>query len=225
MVAIPSNPRFKNITGQVFGRWTVAGYAGDRYWECVCACGYTAAVFGGTLKNGASKSCGCLSAERSRVHGDGGLGSKRAPEYTAYYGARDRCTNPTNRKYADYGARGIEFNFDSYQEFLAVIGRRPSSKHSLDRVNVNGNYELGNVRWATIKEQNRNTRTNILLTVDGATKTLPEWAEIQDISPQTLKGRYDSGWCHKCAVTIPVLPKSKCMGGNCPHVISQRNHQ
>lgn len=216
---IPANPRFKDLTGRVFGRWTVVSFARQvknknntlNMWNCRCVCGVKKEVFGGSLTRGLSASCGCLQAERRTKHGDGGRsgGSSRAPEYTAYYGARTRCTKPNARSYPDYGGRGIEFRFSSYQEFLAAVGRRPSPDHSLDRIDTNGHYEAGNLRWATIHEQNRNVRGNILLTVDGVTKTLPEWAELCGLSPQTLKGRVDAGWCDACAVNLPIVPPTE----------------
>jgi len=80
------------------------------------------------------------------------------PEYTAYTQARQRCTNPRHLSWPRYGARGIEFRFSSFEEFLADVGPRPTSEHSLDRIDNDGHYEPGNVRWATREEQARNTR-------------------------------------------------------------------
>jgi hypothetical protein len=91
-------------------------------------------------------------------HGDSARGS-RSVEVTAFYMARGRCTNPNNRKWKDYGGRGIRFLFDNFQQFLAEVGRRPSKQHSLDRYpNNDGHYEPGNVRWATRHEQSTNRR-------------------------------------------------------------------
>lgn len=73
-------------------------------------------------------------------------------------GAKGRCTNPNNPSYKDYGARGIEFRFNSFQEFLNEVGRRPSSQHSLDRIDNNGHYAKGNLRWADKKAQANNRR-------------------------------------------------------------------
>lgn len=79
-------------------------------------------------------------------------------EYFAYGGAKQRCTNPNNKKYQAYGGRGIKFLFTSFESFIAAVGLRPSPQHSLDRIENNGNYEPGNVKWSTRWEQNLNRR-------------------------------------------------------------------
>lgn len=85
-------------------------------------------------------------------------GMSRTPEYGAYLAAKQRCTNSKDDAWPDYGGRGIEFRFTSFEQFFAEIGPRPSLKHSLDRKENDGHYELGNVRWATMREQNLNCR-------------------------------------------------------------------
>ena len=96
----------------------------------------------------------------------------------------------------DYGGRGIRVcdRWKSYEVFLQDVGRRPSPKHSLDRIDNEGNYEPGNVRWATIKEQNRNTRGNRSLTPAGRTQVLIEWAEETGIPAERIRGRLRCGW-------------------------------
>lgn len=93
------------------------------------------------------------------IHGHNRKG-KRSPEYRAYYHAKDRCTNPNDKGYLYYGGRGIQFLFNTFAEFLADVGLRPTKKHSLDRKNNNGHYEPGNLRWATKSEQMKNRRSN-----------------------------------------------------------------
>lgn len=80
------------------------------------------------------------------------------PEYRAYQHAKDRCRNPNNNRWAIYGGRGIEFRFDSFKEFYGAVGERPSHAHSLDRIDTDGHYERGNLRWATRSEQAFNRR-------------------------------------------------------------------
>jgi hypothetical protein len=83
----------------------------------------------------------------------------RSPEYRAYEDARRRCKNPNRKDWRNYGGRGIEFRFASFVDFIKEIGIRPSNNHSLDRINNNGHYEIGNIRWATPSEQQSNRRT------------------------------------------------------------------
>jgi hypothetical protein len=79
-------------------------------------------------------------------------------EYHAYIGARSRCRNPKNDSYDKYGGRGIEFRFSSFEQFFAELGPRPGPEYSVDRIDNEGHYEMGNVRWATLSEQNLNRR-------------------------------------------------------------------
>lgn len=107
-----------------------------------------------------------------------------------------RCTNPKTREYGHYGGRGITIDetFKSFEGFYAYMGPKPSPSHSIDRINNNGNYEPGNVRWATKKEQGRNTRVNRLITHNGETKCVAEWAEIVGVPPLRIGKRLLRGW-------------------------------
>lgn len=156
-----------DLTGQRFGRLIALEFVGrqsnDSQWLCICDCGsYTKANLG-HLKSGATKSCGCLrkeiTAETKTKHG--ALKNKQQPpEYKAYIQAMMRCRNPKNARYRRYGERGIEFRFASFEEFYAVLGDRPTPGHSLDRINNEGHYEAGNVRWATRIQQANNKSNN-----------------------------------------------------------------
>ncbi len=119
--------------------------------------------------------------------------NQTAPEYAAWCNTIQRCTNPKNPAWANYGGRGIKVCaawLDSYEAFLAHVGRRPSPKHSLDRhPNNDGNYEPGNVRWATRLEQSINSRRVRLVTHDGRTMHLAEWARETGINYGTLYSR------------------------------------
>jgi len=107
---------------------------------------------------GAQRCCPDCGRKRNTKHGQAGNKIKTS-EYQAYHNAKQRCTNPRLREYANYGGRGIRFLFESFQVFFASIGPKPTPEHSLDRFpNNDGNYEPGNVRWATPREQLLNTR-------------------------------------------------------------------
>lgn len=145
-----------------------------------------------------------------------GRRTKPIPERTAFHGAKARCTNPKEPCYPRYGGRGIEFRFDSFEEFFVEVGPKPTPEHSLDRKDVDGHYEPGNVRWATQEEQQRNRRDNRLLTLGDVTKPLCEWAEATNISDSTLRERLQLGWCVSCTLRVPSG------GGTCVHKLAYR---
>lgn len=159
-------PVAKNLLGHQFGGLTVVSQAGRQngkiVWECVCSCGTTIEVTSGNLNSGNSTNCGCVrKSGMSRRNTTHGLG--KPPEYTSWANMIQRCHNPHNPKFHYYGGRGISVCVewrDSFETFITHVGSRPSVKHSIDRFPDNdGNYEPGNVRWATQKEQVGNSRS------------------------------------------------------------------
>lgn len=158
-----------DLTGRQFDRWTVIREAGrtkhgKALWGCACNCGNVSVVVGSDLRSGKTKSCGCWHREQlavrnvvpKTVHG-----LSRTPEYRALTSAKNRCTNLNDAAYNNYGARGIEYLLPPPGEgaplLIAAIGPRPPGT-SIDRRDNDGNYELGNIRWATRSEQARNQR-------------------------------------------------------------------
>lgn len=208
---IPKHHRFKDLTGQRFERWTVVGYAGKRsnnaaIWLCRCDCGTEKRVASSSLIQGHSRSCGCLTAETTRkrrtTHG-----MSASKEYKTWQMMIDRCTNPNSGKYAYYGGRGISVCarwLESFENFIADMGSRPSNHHSIDRIDSNGPYSPENCRWATLEEQRNNQGNNHLLTFEGKTLTIAEWAKLTGISQSIIKNRINRyQWTVERALTTP----------------------
>jgi hypothetical protein len=197
--------------GETFDRWTVIAESGmsnngkQKMFLCVCDCGTERRVCGISLTSKNSRSCGCLagemSSDRRSTHRMSGT-----PMYRIWVGMIKRCESETSKSYKRYGGRGIkvcERWRHNFEAFMADMGPRPSPKHSLDRFpNNNGNYEPGNCRWATQKEQQRNRNDNTLITFDGQTKCLAEWAEGLGVSTSTLLERLRK-WTIERALTFP----------------------
>jgi hypothetical protein len=204
--------RVKDIAGQKFGRLTVVSFVGIEAkrvrWLCVCDCSKEMIARADMLRSGNTRSCGCLhrdytaSGAARRKHGLAGT-----REYRLWLGMRDRCENASNPEWGNYGGRGIKVcdRWSDFENFLADMGKRPNRNLSLDRIDNDGNYEPGNVRWATTKEQARNTRRNRVLTFRGESKPLIEWAEVQGIAAHTLHARITRlGWSVERALTEPA---------------------
>jgi hypothetical protein len=154
--------RVTHPIGQRFGKLVVLStfMRGDRYYTCACDCGATTDVRRTHLLRGMTQSCGCLRIKhgllRNGVRPDG---------EASWRGIKSRCENPNDKSFRHYGGRGIsvcERWSRSLADFLADMGPRPSRAHSIDRIDVNGNYEPGNCRWATPTQQARNQRRTVL---------------------------------------------------------------
>lgn len=131
-------------------------------------------------------------------------GRSKRPEYSVWCGMKQRCLNENAHHFCHYGGRGITIApewVDSFWRFLADIGPRPGKEFTLDRIDNDGNYEPGNCRWVKRKTQNRNSRSNRLLTFNGKTQSMSAWAEEVGISYGTLKSRFRAGWTVERALT------------------------
>ena len=162
-----------SLTGMSFGRLLVIREStsrryGKTHWECVCECGGTKVVCGGSLQSGATKSCGCGIAQANVERSTHGMND--SPEHKAWRQLIARCENEANPAYKDYGGRGIAVCprwRASFAEFFSDMGVRPGMDYSIDRVDTNGDYEPGNCRWSTRTEQSENTRASRVWLVDG----------------------------------------------------------
>jgi len=154
-----------------------------------------------------TQSCGCLKAivtsAKNKKHGM--FGTK---EYSSYHRMKDRCFDKKNKDYKNYGARGITICdrwLNSFENFYADMGNKPTPKHSIDRIDNDGNYEPSNCRWASNIQQARNKRNNRKITINGVTKIISEWADVYGINGSTIRQRINLGWSEVDAVTKPVI--------------------
>jgi hypothetical protein len=144
-----------------------------------------------------------------KTHGDAGRG-KRSPEYTCWMLMKQRCFNPKSAGFKRYGGRGIRVcdrwsGEGGYENFLLDVGKKPTPTHSLDRFpNNDGNYEPGNVRWATPVEQSNNTRRSRWLVAFGERLTVAQWSKRTGIARQAIEKRCDRGWVPERALSAPL---------------------
>lgn len=212
----------ERLKGCTFGRLKVLGFwesatdASTR-WLCQCLCGNRLIIGCRSLSSGNTKSCGCLKRERA-VECSTTHGKVSAPEYNSWRGAVQRCTNPKCSIYYKYGGRGIDICEqwkDSFESFYSDMGNKPSPNHSLDRIDNSRGYSKENCRWATRKQQARNTRTTKRATVAGRTLTVSEWSERTGQSPLRILGRLRKGWPQDEA----VFGRKPPIYHTCKHVI------
>jgi hypothetical protein len=200
--------------GDRFGRLAVVALSpqrrrGYKVWICRCDCGAEREITTSNLKRH-TRSCGCVSVEKlvamNTRHGSARKGAL-SPEFKAWQAMKGRCTYPGTRGFEHYGGRGIkvcERWRDSFENFLADVGPKPRPEYSLDRFpNPNGDYEPGNVRWATPSEQQSNRRNVPHLTIGGVTKRVTEWARELGVSYSAYKARRRAGWSAEVALKTP----------------------
>jgi len=208
-IVIP--PRVKDLTGQVFGRLTVLWYVGNNkhgcaMWRCACQCGDCTTVLGSSLRSGHAKSCGCFNRDMV-VAANTRHGKHATLEYRSWRSMINRCHNPADQAYSRYGGRSIivcQRWRESLEAFIADMGSRPLSSHSIDRIDNDKGYSKNNCRWATPQEQSRNRRRHRLVTFDGKTMCVTEWSEATGIPAATLYWRLGNGWSVERALAAPV---------------------
>lgn len=130
-------------------------------------------------------------------------GLRYTSEYRVWWNIKERCNNPNNERYASYQGR-LCATWQDPVTFCTAVGKRPTRKHTLDRIDVNKGYEPGNVRWATRKIQDRNKTTNRQITYRGRTRTLVDWCERLDRNYRRVRGRLDAGWDETRAISTPT---------------------
>lgn len=188
---------FIDLTGNKYGRLTVKKYIGHKnknsLWLCKCDCGNESVVLSGNLTRNNTKSCGCLFNEMFEMHG-----MKNTRLYRIWANIKARCYYEKSIDYKDYGFRGIKMCDEWKNSFLAFYKWAHENGYdenaskwqcTIDRIDVNGNYEPSNCKWATIKEQANNKTNNVYVTYKGVTKTLAIWAEELDLPYKTLYAR------------------------------------
>lgn len=186
-------PKFIDLTGEEFGKLTVRYRmitdSKHTFWFCECDCGGKKEARSDALRNGTTTHCGCV-----------GLGTHNKTGhrlFNIWQGMKERCYNTNSKDYNRYGGRGIEICQEWLDDFMNFYNWAMENGYdyslSIDRTNVNRNYEPNNCKWATPEEQANNTRNNNLIEVNGEVKSVSQWARISGVSRYVIKKRYAEG--------------------------------
>lgn len=192
--------KIKDLTGKKFGMLTVIGLqdtdSRKTYWVCQCDCGNIKVVRSDSLQSGAIRSCGCMKKAQEKInltkHHSHKMSGTRI--YHIWRGMKDRCYNVHSPNYYRWGGRGITIcdewkdNFSVFYSWAMENGY--SENLTIDRIDNNGNYEPSNCRWATIEEQSRNRKSNVVIQIGNSKRTLKEWCEIFELEYGTILERY-----------------------------------
>lgn len=210
-----------DITGMRFGRLTpeyCVGQGRDKraMWKCKCECGNSIIVSGKALRNGNTKSCGCLNRDKSTeriVSFNTRHGQANTRLYRIWGLMKLRCNNPNTINYNDYGGRGIKVcdewanDFEVFYEWAMAHGYDDAL--TIDRIDFNGNYSPDNCRWATNKQQQNNRRSNKVVSFDDKQMTISEWSDALGMNYDALEKRLLNGWSAERALTTPIRKKRK----------------
>lgn len=209
-----------SLVGMVFGKLTVLADAEShrsksgnlrRRSLCRCACGTERVFDNGCLRDRHTKSCGCWEREHpGRLRHGHSSGGKVSGTYNSWAAMLVRCTNPNDPNYPDYGGRGITVceRWEVFDNFLSDMGERPFGL-TLHRIENDGNYEPGNCKWATNKEQGRSKRSNRIETVGGITDALVSLVEHFKCNYQLVNARLQNGWPVEAAFFAPKFTHHK----------------
>ncbi len=205
--------RAKDLRGQKFGRLVVTEYAGlisaQNKWKCICDCGKTHTASTSSLTSGKTKSCGCYRKSFRVTHGlyQVNPGRHKLPEFTCWKAVIGRCLDKNHCAYEMYGGSGITVcaRWMDFENFLVDMGPRPSMGHTVDRYPDNtGNYEPGNCRWATTREQTNNRCNTVWVEHEGVRMSLTDAIELVGADAQLISSRIKLGWSFERAISEPL---------------------
>lgn len=191
----------KDLKGKTFGRLSVIeedGRIGTNVaWKCRCSCGNIVRVRANSLLSGNTSSCGCGRIDAITIHN-----GTHTHLFDVWRTMKERCLNKTYKGFPNYGGRGITvcdewLDFENFRTWANSNGYREDAgrgKCTLDRIDVNGNYEPSNCRWVDAKTQARNRRNTVFIEYGGARRSMAEWAEVLGVKFNTLYWRYSEGW-------------------------------
>jgi len=197
-VPLSTSKRFIDLTGHAYHSLTVLGLVENtnkrKFWACRCVCSNITIIRQTDLRSGRQKSCGCHRREIGRTNGikSAQHGKSDTPEYACWLSMLYRCNVVQSKSYKNYGGRGIKVCDrwkDSFENFLTDMGPRPSDRHSIERKDVNGNYEPDNCEWADIIKQANNKQTSKFIEVHGVRKTVAQWCRLYGLDPATYRHR------------------------------------
>ncbi len=172
----------------------------------LCSCGVKKEILMSSVRTNTTKSCGCLQRERATNTGKKNIkyaiaskgsqthGMSNYPEFKVWMGMKARCSNPEDKHYCGRGVRVCSSWLNSFDRFILEMGRRPTDKHSIDRIDNDKGYSKDNCRWATIIEQANNKRTSKTITYNNKTQTIAEWARETGLNKKMLYARASRGW-------------------------------